>query len=1135
MSLIKLWHKKNGSHQTKKYLLPIFTALCVAALIFTGCADSAESSSKTSAEKISVTVKTEADVSSDRSILPSLCGTFRLYFKEKGASDSDYTLADGEYPDYQMIIIPGEYTFRLESVSEDNSTVILTGETDFTVESGMENVTICFMLSSPEGATGNGSVSLFLSADTDTNIETFSVSAVGTEGKSSFSWSKDEEETSYLKGTLSCTSLAPGTYTLVITGLNSLNEPVYVRHEVLTIWSNVVSGRWLFADGTETDELTITTSDLYSTFYVKGEEGPYNFYTNGVFGDENASDDNSGSIDCPLQTVSAAVNKCVVSNKPYTIYVDGTVKESKFTTNDPTAISIPFGKQITIKSLNPKGETKAVIQADGNGRIMYASGTVVLEDLVLKGGGNTDFGGGIFVSSAGVFTMKNCTLTGCNATLKGGGLYIATRGSANLSGCTISGNNATDENNGIGGGIYVVSAGALNMKKCTLTDCNATTSGGGLYIASNGLANLFDCTISYCRCIGGGGGIYIASGVTATITGCELIENTTEQSGGAIKNSGTLNITDCSFSKNKANFGGGIYIESDVTATITGCKISENSANGSGGGLKICSSAELTNCEILQNSASGDGGGLECICRDTTQINVTFTKCKIIEKNTSGNCGGGVSINSNVKATFNNCEINGNTARYNGGGLLLWHQNGYSDPDVTLTDCTISSNTANNENGNGGGGIRTDGGGLTLKLTGTTSISGNITQSGGVGKGIYLNSGYMYISGAIQIDDDVRIRTDGSEIRTTITGSLTGTTPVITITPTEYTAGKQIVSAGSGVTLSDEAGKFKISNPDYIISKEGKLCYLGTTSTTAEDNIAVFTNIPAGCEATVNLDNLSQTSWSGFSPAEISGNVTVTATNGKTISSGSDSIFTVKNGGTLTLNENVTLETSSPGKSCINVEEGGTLILDGAVIQATPGYNVSGITITHGTLTINTGNITNFTGSPIVATDSIITITGGKISSNSSNLSLTNCQADISGLTVTSNTTSSNGGGINISGSGTYTFNNCTITSNTASVRGGTPRYGGGIYIDTTGTVSFTKCNISGNTANGYGSSSGKGGGIYLKSGTLTTTDCTINNNITKDGTSEVTGSGSQIYVVAGSVYNGETLTEDKIIDTYSE
>lgn len=1034
-------------------LLTLTGILFAASLFLTGCADFA-GSSDSKKETFTITVKTQNITSKtetkNRSAFPALSGSENYTLSYKSGESTVWKSLDGTFPEYQMIIIPGTYTLKLDVYSDAVKTNhILTGNNSLTVTSGMENAEVSFILQPPENSTGNGSVSLVLSAETDTQITTFEIKSDLT-----LTWTKNDTETSYTKGTITADSVTAGTYHLTIYGKTTTDETVYVRSETLTVWEGLESSVWIFADGTSSNELKITASDLYSTFYVKGSTGPYNFYKEGVFGDANASDDNSGSIDCPLSTVSAAVNKCVVSNKPYTIYVDGTVKEAiDSTSTDPSAIEI-YKKIITIKSIKPE-VGKAVIQTDGNGRIMYAGGTVVLEDLVLKGGDNTNFGGGIYVSSSWSLTMKNCTITDCNATTSGGGLYIATNGSANISGCTISGNKATDETNGIGGGIMA----------------NGTLIADGTSISNN----------------------------------------------------------------NSGKDGGGICIASDVTATLTGCTISENSANGSGGGLKICSPAELTNCEILQNSSGGDGGGLECICRDTTQINVTFTNCKIIGKNTSGNNGGGVSINSNVKATFNNCEINGNTARYNGGGLLLWHQNGYSDPDVTLTDCTISSNTANNENGNGGGGIRTDGGGLTLKLTGTTSISGNITQSGGVGKGIYLNSGYMYISGAIQIDDDVRIRTDGSEIRTTITGSLTGTTPVITITPTEYTAGKQIVSAGSGVTLSDEAGKFKISNPDYIISKEGKLCYLGTTSTTAEDNIAVFTNIPAGCEATVNLDNLSQTSWSGFSPAEISGNVTVTASTSTTISSGSDSIFTVKNGGTLTLNENVTLETSSQGTSCINVEEGGTLILNGATIQATSEYNVSGITITHGTLTINTGNITRLTGSLIVATDSTITITGGTISSNSSNLSLTNCQADISGLTVTSNTTSSNGGGINISGSGTYTFNNCTITSNTASVRGGTPRYGGGIYIDTTGTVSFTNCNISGNTANGYGSSSGKGGGIYLNSGRLTTTGCTISSNTTTNGTAEVTGSGSQIYAVAGSVYNEETLKEDMIIDTYSE
>ena len=1026
--------------------------LFVAALFFTGCADFV-GSSDSNKEIFTITVKTQNITSKtetkNRSAFPALSGSEYYTLSYKSGESTDWKSLDGTFPEYRMIIIPGTYTLKLDVYSDARKTNhILTGNNSLTVTSEMENEEVSFILQPPENSTGNGSISLVLSAETDTQITTFEINS--DKSAITLTWTKDDTETSYTKGTISADSVPSGTYHLTIYGKTTTDETVYVRSETLTVWEGLESNVWIFADGSSSNEIKIKSDDLYSTFYVKGSSGTYNFYKEGVFGDVTASDTNSGSIGNPLQTVSAAVKKCVFSGKPYTIYVDGTIEETVDPTSlDPTAISITIGKNITIKSVNPSEGTKPVIQGDGNGRIIFAGGTVVLEDLVLKGGNNTTSGGGIYVSYTGVLTMKNCTITDCNATNFGGGLYIASNGSANISGCTISGNKATDETNGIGGGIMA----------------NGTLIADGTSISNN----------------------------------------------------------------NSGKDGGGICIASDVTATLTGCTISENSANSTGGGLKIYSLAKLTNCKILKNSSGWDGGGFGCevSASDSATINVIFTECEIIE-NTSGNNGGGGAILSNVNATFKSCKIDGNTTKFNGGGLLL-----YGTPTATLEDCTISGNTANNPNGNGGGGIRTDSTGPTLKLTGTTSISGNITPSGGVGKSMYLNSGYMHISGAIHIDDDVSIRTDGSEIRTTITGSLTGTTPVITITPTEYTAGKQIVSAGSGVTLSDEAGKFKISNPDYIISKEGKLCYLGTTSTTAEDNIAVFTNIPAGCEATINLDNLPQKDWQGQKTAEIKGNVTLTAATETTIQNYANSVFTVKNGGKLTLNSNVTLQTTYAGIT-VTVEQGGTLVLNGATITSTSTLSPTGVQVTNGTLIIKSGRLTGLKGSPIVATDSIVNITGGEINTNNSNVKLTNCQADISSLTVSGNSTSYNGGGIKISGGGEYTFKDCQITNNSTTFGNGENGYGGGIYIDTTGTVTFTNCTITENTAADNLSSS-KGGGIYLNSGTLTTTGCTINSNTTKSAATETTGYGSQIYAVAGSVYNGETLTEDKIIDTYSE
>ena len=855
-------------------LLTLTGILFAASLFFTGCADFA-GSSDSKKETFTITVKTQNITSKtetkNRSAFPALSGLEYYTLSYKTGESTDWKSLDGTFPEYQMIIIPGTYTLKLDVYSDAVKTNhILTGNNSLTVTSGMENAEVSFILQPPENSTGNGSVSLVLSAETDTRITTFEIKSDLT-----LTWTKDDIETSYTKGTITADPVTAGTYHLTIYGKTTTDEIVYVRSETLTVWEGLESSVWIFADGTSSNELKIKPDDLYSTFYVKGSSGTYNFYTaDGIFGNVEASDTNSGSIDNPLQTVSAAVKKCVFSGKPYTIYVDGTIEETVDTTSsDPTAISITDGKNITIKPVNPSGGTKPVIQGDGNGRIIFASGTVVLEDLVLKGGDNTNFGGGIYVSSSWSLTMKNCTITECKATIFGGGIY----------------------------------------------------------------------------------------------------------------QSGNVTLTDCTFSGNNAQNGGGIY----------------QTAN------------------------------------------------------------------------------------------------------ATLTDCTFSSNNATN------------------------------------GKALYLQSGTLNVNGKIQSSTDDFYITTGKTI--TIQSPLS-TDSSIVVTPAKYTNNTQILNAAedSGINIADEAGKFKILDDKWIISSDGKLFNLETTSISAEDNIAIFTNIPAGCIVTVDASTLKNTDWQTQSTAEIKGNVTLTAATEQTISSNSSSIFTVKTGGTLTLSDKVTLNnTSTNPSSCVKVEEGGTLILDGAKITLTSTTGPVGISITNGTLIMNSGTISGMHGPAIVATDSTITITDGTISNNSgtsskATVSLTNCTTDIKNLTITNNSANWYGGGIMISGGGKYIFETCEISNNSTGYSNGAPGYGGGIYIDTTGTVTFTNCTITGNSAINNGSSS-KGGGIYLNSGTLTTTGCTINNNTTKNGSTITTDNGSQIYAVAGSVYNKETLKEDMIIDTYSE
>ena len=478
-------------------LLTLTSILFAAALFFTGCADFA-GSSDSNKEIFTITVKTQNITSKtetkNRSAFPALSGSEYYTLSYKSGESTDWKSLDGTFPDYQMIIIPGTYTLKLDVYSDSGKTNhILTGNNSLTVTSGMENSEVSFILQPPENSTGNGSVSLVLSAETDTQITTFEINS--DKSALTLTWTKDDTETSYTKGTITADSVPAGTYHLTIYGKTTDGVTVYVRSETLTVWEGLESSIWIFADGSSSNELKIKPDDLYSTFYVKGSSGTYNFYKEGVFGDVTASDTNSGSIGHPLTTISAAIEKCTIDNKPYTIYVDGTIEETVDPTSlDPTAISITIGKNITIKSVNPSGGTKPVIQGDGNGRIIFAGGTVVLEDLVLKGGGNSTLGCGIYIGSTGVLTMKNCTITDCNATISGGGLYIATNGSANLNGCTISKNTAQN-----GGGIYI-QKGSAALTDCAITENTAkdnspSSKGGGIYLNSGTLTTR-NCTIN---------------------------------------------------------------------------------------------------------------------------------------------------------------------------------------------------------------------------------------------------------------------------------------------------------------------------------------------------------------------------------------------------------------------------------------------------------------------------------------------------------------------------------------------------------------------------------------------------------------------------------------------------------------
>ncbi|MHC4478351.1 MAG: right-handed parallel beta-helix repeat-containing protein [Planctomycetota bacterium] len=94
----------------------------------------------------------------------------------------------------------------------------------------------------------------------------------------------------------------------------------------------------------------------------------------------------------------------------------------------------------------------------------------------------------------------------------------------------------------------------------------------------------------------------------------------------------------------------------------------------------------------------------------------------------------------------------------------------------------------------------------------------------------------------------------------------------------------------------------------------------------------------------------------------------------------------------------------------------------------------------------------------------------------------------LAGFTITDGNSSGNGGGI-LCLNGAITINNCIITGNSAT------RRGGGIASDMA-DLTLAGCTFSQNAAYEWGSRSAGGGGIFAWNGRLTVTDCQFSENV---------------------------------------
>jgi predicted outer membrane repeat protein len=173
--------------------------------------------------------------------------------------------------------------------------------------------------------------------------------------------------------------------------------------------------------------------------------------------------------------------------------------------------------------------------------------------------------------------------------------------------------------------------------------------------------------------------------------------------GGLANHAGTLYVTSCAFTNNAANLGGGL---SDWPAA---------------GDTAI---SNISSCTFTANTATFGGGA---IYENTGAVTV---KGNSILLTNSANYGGGIYLDGG-KVTVSSSTLATNTAVTAGGAA-------FSSPGATLTvsQATISSNTAGNAAVSGVGGGIANGGSLTV---GSSTL---LTNTGiGGGGGIYNATG----------------------------------------------------------------------------------------------------------------------------------------------------------------------------------------------------------------------------------------------------------------------------------------------------------------------------------------------------------------------------------------------------------
>ena len=302
------------------------------------------------------------------------------------------------------------------------------------------------------------------------------------------------------------------------------------------------------------------------------------------------------------------------------------------------------------------------------------------------------------ISGASKVYISNGTLTGGRAE-DGGCVYIKGGSNIQLDDVIVTDNYS----DGDGGAIYLKYA-LVMMNGGKITDNSCDGDGGAIYLENEAWAVITGTEISGNHADDGDGGVLYSDHSDYGFVRCAFEDNYCDGDGGVVFAEGMTDetdltyFTDCSFSENYTkkdddNDGGAIYLEESHLGIIR-CTFEGNHCGFDGGAIYAENSTidYLSDTVFRNNSAPDSGGAVRLYGGNCYLGDVVF------EGNYANNCGGGLYMNNGANVVIKGIRMTGNSARLDGGGLLVG-----ADGDNTVEIqglIVINDNTANRDGNN---------------------------------------------------------------------------------------------------------------------------------------------------------------------------------------------------------------------------------------------------------------------------------------------------------------------------------------------------------------------------------------------------------------------------------------------------